>query len=147
MFWSFVRDNTLTKLLFCLNQYGVHRMLTTHLPLRSHPAQNHHLRTLTGAHRSCTLQHRPMGGTSSSRRRIRQRSTPLQLRLGNGTPQRLRKGKGILLVQTNRRQLHQRRQTLQHQTSPPTLPSPKSRDKFVRGNVACILNDILENVA
>ena len=28
MFWSFVRDNTLTKLLFCLNQYGVHRMLT-----------------------------------------------------------------------------------------------------------------------
>ena len=30
MFWSFVRDNTLTKLLFCLNQYGVHRMLTLH---------------------------------------------------------------------------------------------------------------------
>lgn len=29
MFWSFVRDNTLTKLLFCLNQYGVHRMLTS----------------------------------------------------------------------------------------------------------------------
>lgn len=28
MFWSFVRDNPLTKLLFCLNQYGVNRMLT-----------------------------------------------------------------------------------------------------------------------
>ena len=31
MFWSFVRDNPLTKLLFCLNQYGVNRMLTKYL--------------------------------------------------------------------------------------------------------------------
>ena len=61
---------------------------------------------VTGAHRSCTLQHSQWGDKGSPGGRIRR--SPLQLRLGNGTRSVCEKERCIWF-KTNRRQLHQRR--------------------------------------